>query len=87
MDEDTVAWRGFDLHVVKTGMVLYQITTSIEFPIIATHDPWRATADLTKPFAISISFSTFKIANSWSMSWILSIKQDSILNAGYWVKK
>lgn len=86
-EEGTVAWRGFDLHVVNTGMVVYQITTPIKFPVITTNDPWRATTDLTEQFTVSISFSIFTTANSWSMNWIISIKDDSILNAGYWVKK
>lgn len=64
MGEDTVAWRGFDLHVANTGMVVYQITTPIKFPVITTNDPWRATTDLTAHFTVSISFSTFMIANS-----------------------
>lgn len=66
--------RGFSPDVMKTGMVLCQITP-IKFPIIITNHHWKGTTDLTEQFATSISFSTSKIANSWSINQIMSIKR------------
>ena len=67
--EDTVAGREASVYMLRTlGWFLCQTTTPIEFTIITTNHLGKATTDLTELFAISISFSTLKAANSQSIN-------------------
>lgn len=56
--------RGFDPDVVKTGLILYHVMTPFELTTNTTTNGHKATADFTGLFAISISFSAFKTADS-----------------------
>lgn len=56
--------RDFDPDVVKTGLVLYHRTTSLELTVSTTNNDHKATTDLTEPLTISISFSAFRTGNN-----------------------